>query len=695
MSNGKQEISDAAGAAAGVTTGVVVRATLRTAVQDLVWRSVQDVVHDLCSHHRYDGYDELMAKLSESVYPNLIKSGSPRTDYKFAMLIVLTRTVNQFLGLADAIDSIDSIDLGKQIKTKIDALDTNLFGDVQVSKAMMTFNISLDYLVRRSLIMARDFANRTFMKQFAQTGDRKIVLDFSSPNVAKDMHVGHLRSTIIGDTLYRLLSVFHNKQNILCQNHIGDWGTQFGMIINLLRYEYGNLDSIMLYLDGADSNALLTIYRKAKTCFDNKEGNEAYVEFANESRHQTYCLQQGNTSDNSNDHVLHKENAVIWRKICELSRDAYTKIYRKLMITDQLQDRGESFYNDFIPGVLDLIKDLMYEESGAMMINLDGWEFPLIVVKSDGGYTYATTDIAAIWHRTQVIKADKLVYITDRGQGPHFDKVFDVALKMGWTTQTSQTTQTTQTQGQAMHIGFGLVAGPDGKKLKTRSGEVIKLNDVIDEVTEIAHDVISDRAARAKAGEDVHSGYADVDERAIANMSQMIGMNTLKYYDDSHLYSSGWRYDPKKMFEFQGDTGVYQMYCYCRIASIIEKSQYDSENTPQYLNDLVIGLSMLGEDDTVTVCPDFTDLTTIDRDLLCHLVQFADAMYDSYASYSIKPIMDYVKLLTTHFNRYVSKQNIKILGAPTEKYRFVICVLSHKILDTIFEILGFGKIDFI
>ena len=688
--------------------------TLTETVSKLLWTATQNVVRRKCAENRYDGYDELIADIESKIRSNLLRPGTPRTDYRFTMLIVLTRTLNASIG-TDKDEMIGPEDLGKLIGTEIRALDDDgVIGSVGVTKAMITIDVSLDHLVHRSLTDARAFADRTFMDRFRvdygndadDDGDDddgitgpQVLIDFSSPNVAKDMHVGHLRSTIIGDTLFRLLRVFYGEDRIVCQNHIGDWGTQFGMIINYLRQEHGDIDQIMKYLNSIESDRLLPIYRSAKELFDNKDG--ATPMFADESRHQTYCLQQGSASADPADVRTNTENMMIWHKICEMSAVLYRGVYRKLMITDRLIDRGESFYNEYIPGVLSQIEGMMYDEGGAKLIKFDDWDFPLIVVKKDGGYTYATTDITAIWHRSQIVVASKMVYITDSGQAPHFAKVFDVAVKAGWIERE-----------QAVHIGLGLVTGPDGKKLKTRSGDVIKLDDVIDEITTISNDVISDRAAQAAAGEDVHSGYMDIGRDDIVKMSEVIGMNTLKYYDDAHLYSSSWRYDPKKMFEFKGDTGVYQMYCYCRIGSIIDKSQYVAEQLGQYVDDLEIddvdGKAEVGMDNgadnggdekakiaTIKDDPNFADLTDIDRALLSHLVRFDEAMCEAHQRYEIKPIMDYTKELTLRFNRFVSKQNVKILGASTEKYRFVICVLSHRILGEIFEILGFGKIDFI
>lgn len=616
-----------------------------------------------------------------------VVSGGKHSDYRFNLLIPVMRRINAEIG--DQItQKLNPASLASMLEQKIMELDhRNMIGDTHVAKVYVNINLSTRFILRRALEMSVKAGNAELGDSFGNSDPIvpcKIVMDYSSPNVAKEMHVGHLRSTIIGDSLYRLLCLFIPKDQILCLNHIGDWGTQFGMIINYLRYSYADFDSIMEFLVNANASDLLLKYREAKVCFDNKDKDPTFLSFADDSRYQTYCLQQGQNSDDEATRLLNEQNLQIWENICRISSIAYNDVYRRLGVSEDLIERGESFYNPLIPEILQKLRDadLIRVVDGAEMIEMEGWDFPLIVVKSDGGYTYATTDLAAIHHRIFVEEATQIIYITDKGQAPHFDKIFEVARKMGWAEDVELT-----------HIGFGLVSGKDGKKLKTRSGETVKLVDVIDEVTSISKGVIDDRAARATSGADVHEGYASVTPEQIIEMSDKIGINTLKYYDLSFLYQSNYRYDPEKMFEFQGDTGVYQMYAFCRILSIINKSDYTLDDTAYNGLQLLSQLDQIDGD--VTMIEEFKDLSTIDRGLLFALTQFHEVFEKARLTLSVKPIMDYVYELSTQYARFVSKQNVKIIEADTQKFRVTISALTYLILDLIFDTIGMGKISFI
>jgi arginyl-tRNA synthetase len=662
--------------------------------------AVLDVVDEFILTDQDDDVDndiigDLKTDLSMIMGDNTIVSGGKHSDYRFNLLIPVFRKIQATIGgrLTPKLNPNTLAELIRQKMEIFDAAYQNVIGQTCIAKVYVNIDLSTSYLLRNSLQMAEMVGKRELLAGFMNTDStERIVMDYSSPNVAKEMHVGHLRSTIIGDSLYRLLCLFIPKEQILCLNHIGDWGTQFGMIINYMRYVYADFAEIMRFLEGAESADLLKVYRSAKICFDNKENEDEFLTFADDSRYQTFCLQQGDRSDDVSVHRIHDENHMIWRRICFISSIAYSDVYRRLNISEDLIERGESFYNPFIPDVIEMLRErgLAQEKDGALMIHLDEWEFPLIIKKSDGGYTYATTDLTAVWHRVYVENATKIIYITDKGQAPHFDKVFEIAEAMGWTQSAGRNTDRGT---ELMHIGFGLVSGLDGKKLKTRSGDTVKLVDVIDEVTGISKRVIEERAARANAGEDVHDGYAQIDDAQIVDMSDKIGINTLKYYDLSFLYQSNYKYDPDKMFEFQGDTGVYQMYCFCRILSIINKSTFEMADTTANALELLHALdSSTGE---ITAIPEFADLTPIDRDLMFILSEFHATIQMAKESTNIKPVMDYIKILTSQFSRFVSKHNKKIVGGETEKFRATLCAVCYRVLDHIFEILGFGKIDFI
>lgn len=271
---------------------------------------------------------------------------------------------------------------------------------------------------------------------------KRVVVDFSSPNVAKEMHVGHLRSTIIGDTIANALEF--SGADVLRLNHIGDWGTQFGMLIQYMaeKHEEG------LKASSADEVAdLQVLYRAAKARFDCEE------DFKTRSREAVTRLQGGD-----------EECLAAWTRICDASRREFEKIYERLGV--KLEERGESFYN---PMLTDIVEDLFQRgiaeiSDGATCVFVDGENIPLIVRKSDGGFGYASTDMAALKHRIEQENADWIIYVTDHGQAQHFQLVFKAAEKAGYLPKDKKV--------RLDHVGFGLVLGEDGKKFRSRSGDV-------------------------------------------------------------------------------------------------------------------------------------------------------------------------------------------------------------------------------
>ncbi|CAN0438846.1 unnamed protein product [Ectocarpus sp. 12 AP-2014] len=303
------------------------------------------------------------------------------------------------------------------------------------------------------------------------TNPQRVVVDFSSPNIAKEMHVGHLRSTIIGDTICRVLEF--RGHDIVRLNHVGDWGTQFGMLISHLKEVAPEAIE-----DGAEDKAsfnvgdLVTFYKEAKARFDEDDG------FKEIARAEVVKLQAGDA-----------ESKRAWGVLCEASRRGFQDIYSLLGV--ELEERGESFYNVMLPDVVsDLESEGLLEESdGAKVVYLEGFESrdgtsqPLLVKKSDGGFMYSTTDLAAIRHRVTTERADRVLYVVDVGQGSHFAQVFQVARRAGFAPEGVQ----------LQHVPFGLVQGEDGKKFKTRAGETVKLSDLLMEAVRIAGESIRKR----------------------------------------------------------------------------------------------------------------------------------------------------------------------------------------------------------
>ncbi len=367
-----------------------------------------------------------------------------------------------------------------------------------------------------------------------------VVVDFSSPNIAKEMHVGHLRSTIIGDSLARVLEFRGHR--VLRLNHVGDWGTQFGMLITHLKQV---APETLNTADAVDLGDLVAFYREAKKRFDEDDAFQAT------SREEVVKLQGG-------DPVSLKA----WGLLCDQSRREFQKIYDRLDI--RLSERGESFYNPYLASVLSGLKEagLLVTDDGAECVFLegvngkDGKPLPVIVRKSDGGFNYATTDLAAIRYRFAAASegdgARRVIYVTDAGQANHFAGVFQVAKRATWIPE----------DGQLEHVPFGLVQGEDGKKLKTRSGDTVRLRDLLDEAVERAE---ADLCRRLKEEE------REEDESFIKHVAGTVGLAAVKYADLSQNRITNYQFSFDRMLALQGNTAPYLLYAVVRIAGIARK----------------------------------------------------------------------------------------------------------------------------
>ena len=370
--------------------------------------------------------------------------------------------------------------------------------------------------------------------------DAAVVVDFSSPNIAKEMHVGHLRSTIIGDSLARVLEFRGHR--VLRLNHVGDWGTQFGMLITHLKQV---APETLNTADAVDLGDLVAFYREAKKRFDEDEA------FQVTSREEVVKLQGG-------DPVSLKA----WGLLCDQSRREFQKIYDRLDI--RLSERGESFYNPFLASVLGGLKEagLLVTDDGAECVFLegvngkDGKPLPVIVRKSDGGFNYATTDLAAIRYRFALAPdgdgARRVIYVTDAGQANHFAGVFQVAKRANWIPE----------HGRLEHVPFGLVQGEDGKKLKTRSGDTVRLRDLLDEAVERAEADLRRRLEEEGRRED---------DQFIEHVAGTVGLAAVKYADLSQNRITNYQFSFDRMLALQGNTAPYLLYAVVRIAGIARK----------------------------------------------------------------------------------------------------------------------------
>ncbi|MBQ1081140.1 arginine--tRNA ligase [Nocardiopsis sp. B62] len=368
-----------------------------------------------------------------------------------------------------------------------------------------------------------------------------IPLDYSAPNVAKEMHVGHLRTTVVGDSLARTLEFLGH--NVIRQNHIGDWGTPFGMLIeHLLEVGEESEESDLLT---TDPNAF---YQAARTKFDSS--GEGTDDFAARARRRVVALQGGD-----------EETLRLWRKLVGLSRVYFNKVYAKLGVT--LTDEhlaGESSYNAMLADVCDELeaKGIAEVSDGALCVFLEGFTgredkpVPLIIRKSDGGYGYATTDLATVRYRVDDLKADRILYVVGAPQAMHFKMVWAAARAAGWLPESVETT----------HVQIGNVLGPDGKILRTRSGAPVRLVQLLDEAIQRAAAVVAENRP-------------DLDAESQAEIARKVGIGAVKYADLSVSHDTEYVFDFDRMLALTGNTGPYIQYAQARIRSIFRKGEVD------------------------------------------------------------------------------------------------------------------------
>ena len=378
---------------------------------------------------------------------------------------------------------------------------------------------------------------------FGVEGDstRKVVVDYSSPNIAKEMHVGHLRSTVIGDSLVRVLQAKGNK--VIRENHIGDWGTPFGMLIERLE----DMDSSGIDPDEALSD-LGRFYRDARVQFDGDEN------FRARARERVVSLQTGDGP------TLRR-----WGQLVDISMSHFQEVYELLDVLLTEDDvMGESKYDHMLSDVVERLREkgMLESNDGASVIypgdwvNRDGDPLPLIIKKRDGGYNYATSDLACIIDRVERLGADDLVYVVGAEQKQHFEMVFASARKSGLIDSRHTTS----------HVPFGLVLGPDGGKLKSRSGGAVKLLDLLNE-------------AIHRASVSVEERNPDITQEELLRLSRSIGIGAVKYSDLKSDRTKDYVFDWEKMLSFEGETGPYLQYAHARIASILRNDKFQHSKT--------------------------------------------------------------------------------------------------------------------
>ncbi len=463
-----------------------------------------------------------------------------------------------------------------------------------------------------------------------------IVVDYSHPNVAKEMAVHHIRSTVIGDAIVRILSFLGH--NVIRQNHIGDWGTQFGMLIAHLE----EVESSNYRASGSALSDLEKFYREAKKRFDNDK------EFADKARQYVVKLQSGDDWSLS-----------MWKKLVDTTMKQNQLLYDRLNITLKPSDiMGESAYNDFLVNIIKDLKAqcLLQENDGAKVVfleeftNKNGDPMGVIIQKSDGGYLYTTTDLAAINYRVKNLNANRIIYCVDARQGQHLEQVFTIARKAGFISKNVA----------LEHYAFGMMMGKNGKPFKTRSGDTVKLADLLDEAEIRVANLLAEK-------------NSSLTEEQKVEVINALAIGSIKYADLSKSRTSNYVFDWDLMLSFDGNTAPYMLYAYTRIHSIFKKGKTRINDA----NGKVI-LSNIQE-----------------RTLALKLLQFGDAINNTAKEGEPHLLCAYLFELSGHFMSFYEHcpVNKKDINSELKASRLKLCALTANILKVGLNLLGIQTIE--
>jgi arginyl-tRNA synthetase len=447
-----------------------------------------------------------------------------------------------------------------------------------------------------------------------------VVIDYSGPNVAKEMHVGHLRPTNIGDAISRIIEFQGHR--VIRQNHIGDWGTQFGMLVTFLD------DS------GADANARLadleSMYRAAKERYD------ADPAFAERARQAVLRLQSGAEHERA-----------LWQRIIQQSRSHFQAVYDRMDIKLTAADeRGESFYNPELPKVVGDLQAAKVAElsEGAVVVWVEGFEAPLIIQKTGGGFGYATTDLAALRYRVFLLHAKRIIYVTDNRQIQHIAQVFAAAKRAGWT------------EGVRLdHVTFGTIAGPDGKPFKTKMGENVKLNLLLDEAEQRALKVVTEK-------------NPELPESQRQKIAHAVGIGAVKYFDLARDWVGNYVFDWDKLLALDGNTAPYLQYAHARIQSIFRKA-----------GEWRVGKISVVEPQEIALAK--------------HILRLGEVI--EIVSRELKPhhLCTYLYELATRFSGFYENCPVLQSESPVRESRLGLCRLTARALEVGLDLLGIEHPD--
>ncbi|MFF7310189.1 arginine--tRNA ligase [Streptomyces sp. NPDC008137] len=459
------------------------------------------------------------------------------------------------------------------------------------------------------------------------------VVDYAQPNVAKEMHVGHLRSAVIGDALRGMLDFTGEKT--IGRHHIGDWGTQFGMLIQYLFEHPGEL-APAADVDGEQAMSNLNrVYKASRALFDADE------EFKERARKRVVALQSGD-----------KETLELWQQFVDESKVYFYSVFEKLDM--EIRDEeivGESAYNEGMPETARLLEEqgVAVRSEGALVVffdeirGKDDQPVPLIVQKADGGFGYAASDLTAIRNRVQDLGATSLLYVVDVRQSLHFRMVFETARRAGWLSD-----------GVTAHnMGYGTVLGADGKPFKTREGETVRLEDLLDEAVQRAAEVVREKAR-------------DLTEDEIQERAAQVGIGAVKYADLSTSPNRDYKFDLDQMVSLNGDTSVYLQYAYARIQSILRKA---------------------GE--TKPVAHPELGLAPAERALGLHLDAFGDTVFEAAAEYAPHKLAAYLYQLASLYTTFYDKCPVLKAETPEQvENRLLLCDVTARTLHQGMGLLG-------
>ena len=536
---------------------------------------------------------------------------------------------------------------------------------------------------------------------------KKIVLDFSSPNVAKPMHVGHLRSTVIGDALQRVLEFVGH--DVTGDNHIGDWGTQFGMIIYGYKHfvdsaayeqdavgelarlyrlvnqlsDYHNavgrqesvansVETAQQQLDMAEAaasddkkskKALKKLradvddakkrFKETQTTIQTVDNNpdlkalaDAHRDIAAESRRETARLHAGD-----------EENRALWDRFLPQCLSMLNAVYARLGIEFDLT-LGESFYQPMLGDVVSGLEQagIASESEGAVCVFMDGNNAPFIVRKSDGAFTYATTDLATIRYRIEQLNADVILYVVDARQSEHFNLLFDTAARWGFD------------RAELKHVSFGTILGDDKRPFKTRSGDTVGLESLLDEAVQRARVVID-------ANDDAKPAGSELDDAARSRIAESVGLGGIKYADLRHNRDSDYVFSWDKMLATTGDTATYMQYAHARICGIFRRGEIDRESIRTGGKTIALGASQ-------------------ERDLALQLVRFSEAIDDVTSDYRPNALTAYLFETANCFSRFYD--NCVVLKEPdeaTRTSRLLLCDLTARVIAKGLNLLGIDAPD--